>query len=95
MRGPARLAGIVTLFGTFLMTVQGLYGGIDVQNLGFSQQRTVSGLHVPCQPFRAGCIVCILERAPHRILTADLIHPRQLRIYPVEPERRQVRGDRR
>jgi hypothetical protein len=46
---------------------------------------------MPCQPLRAGWFRCILERAPHRIFATDLTHPQQLRIHPIEPQRRHVR----
>ena len=91
MAGPARLLGIVTKHGPFLMAVERLDRQIRIHNPRLGQQRRRAVIEMALQPFPAFILWDGLEAAADRILADDLVHAQQPRQHTVVPQRRDVR----
>ena len=91
VRRAAGLVRIVAHHGTFLMPVERLHRGVDIENPRLAQKRPRGVIKMPLQPRHAGAFLDLVEAAPHGVFAHHFLHSQQRWIDRVAAQRRHVR----
>ncbi len=91
VRRTARFVWVVRHDGAFLLAIQRIDRGVDVQNPWHIEQRRRTLAQVGVEPGNPFGLGDRQQRPAKRILTDDLVHPQQTGIDSITPNRRDVR----
>ena len=91
VRRPARLVWVVTNDCAFLVPIERLRRGVDVEHPGLAQQRRRAIVQMALQPAQAGGLVDLRQVAAQRVLADQLVQAKQRRVHCVTAERGDVR----
>ena len=83
MRRPPRFARIVADHRAFLMAVERLDRGIDIENPRLVEQRPDAIIEMRLQPLHAGGLVDLRQRPPQCIFADHFAHAEQGRVHRI------------
>ena len=83
MRRAPRLARIVAHHRSFLMPVERLHRGVDIENPRLAQKWPCRVIEMPRQPRQAGLLFDLVEAAPYGVLAHHFTHSQQRWIHRV------------